>query len=519
MSKGGETMCLRSARSLVWLFGCLALAALVLAGPSVRAADTSWTAGAGLWHELTNWDNGLPTASVNAIINNGGTAQVLYVSSTVQHRADTLYVGYQKVSTETGSGYVEILTPLGAAGAGYLSVNQAYLGYAGTDSFGRLTCDGYFPISESSYSPSSLGVGGLLEVGRQGVGEVRIINSGMVNAQSCNIGAQAGSSGDVLVSGKGSSLWVTGAPGGPLNVGAYGQGRLTFADGGHSNSWAGTNIAAYSGSTGTLEVRHTAGPDQPNLWTSHTEWTGRIVVGGRYDEGLGQPVAGGTGELIVANNPDLGENHAAVYCIVQSPWSGGTVWVTSSGTITLTGGGEIGTVGNDVDDRGQVIIQHGGLLRGNGRIFSEVRNHGTISPGLSTGKLVAVYDYQQSDDGLLEIQLGGYNAGQAVDGFDRLEVLAGGASLAGELRIERLGSFTPNPGDIFEFLRTEGPIVGDFDAVTTVNFPSWMSAIVRAGDTPYPSRVIEIVPEPASLLLLGAGGVLLLRRRRLRGSR
>ncbi|MBN1505568.1 MAG: PEP-CTERM sorting domain-containing protein [Sedimentisphaerales bacterium] len=494
-----------------WLGPCAVLAAVACWSAPSWAAETSWTGAIGEWHEPSNWSGGVPGPALDASINNGGTAQVVYVSG-VQNEASILYVGFQNTGAGTGSGYLDILTASGDAGQGYLSVSEAYLGYLGADSFGRVTSDGYMTYTGGGMGQSCLNVSGGLRVGYEGMGKVEVQNGGTVRSDWCSIGAEAGASGDVQVTGKGSTLWVVGSAG-DLNVGVLGTGKLSFIDGGHSNSWAGTNIAAQPGSTGTLEIAHDV--NDVSIWTSHTEWTGRVVVGGRYDEGLGQPVASGQGELVIRNNPALPENHAALHCIVQSPWSGGTVWATSGGTITLVDGGEINTVGNDVTDRGQVIIQNGGLLRGNGRIFSEVRNHGRIAPGESTGKLVAVYEYQQFADGLLEIQLGGYNAGQESDGFDMLEVLAGGgASLAGTLRVELLPGFTPEIGDTFEFLKTEGPIVGGFGALTLVNFPAGLSAIARPGDHSYPSMVIEITPEPGTLVLLWFGVLAVLRRRK-----
>jgi T5SS/PEP-CTERM-associated repeat protein len=54
---------------------------------------TNWTHnGTGIWYTAANWNNGTPTSSINAQINNGGTAQVN--SSLVPANACSLTLGF-----------------------------------------------------------------------------------------------------------------------------------------------------------------------------------------------------------------------------------------------------------------------------------------------------------------------------------------------------------------------------------------------------------------------------------------
>jgi hypothetical protein len=59
----------------------LAVAAFALSASSAFSQSqclqiTTWRGGTGSWFTASNWNNGVPTSSINAQINNGGTAQI-----------------------------------------------------------------------------------------------------------------------------------------------------------------------------------------------------------------------------------------------------------------------------------------------------------------------------------------------------------------------------------------------------------------------------------------------------------
>jgi hypothetical protein len=74
----------------------LAVAALALSASSGFAqalcnVTTTWTDGTGSWFTAANWSNGIPTSTIAAVINNGGTAQIN--SSLAQAHACSLTLG------------------------------------------------------------------------------------------------------------------------------------------------------------------------------------------------------------------------------------------------------------------------------------------------------------------------------------------------------------------------------------------------------------------------------------------
>ncbi len=115
----------------------------------------------------------------------------------------------------------------------------------------------------------------------------------------------------------------------------------------------------------------------------------------------------------------------------------------------------------------------GGLLKGNGSVVGEIENSGgTVTPGFSVGEIM-VDDYTQGAGGVLEIEIGGANAGE----FDVLTV-TGSATLAGELRITDLAGFNPQSGDTFVIM-TATSISGTFD---TENMPNHYTVAYNATD-------------------------------------
>jgi len=95
---------------------------------------------------------------------------------------------------------------------------------------------------------------GSVVVGGQGTGTLAIQDGGTVNSGGGSIGQSAGSNGTVTVTGPGSS-WINGLSGG-LNIGGFGAGTLTIANGGTviniTNFTA--NIGNGAGSQGAVTV-------------------------------------------------------------------------------------------------------------------------------------------------------------------------------------------------------------------------------------------------------------------------
>ncbi len=134
-------------------------------------------------------------------------------------------------------------------------------------------------------------------------------------------------------------------------------------------------------------------------------------------------------------------------------------------------------------------------------------NDGTVSPGNSPGLLEIDGDYTQT--GTLEIEI----LGDALTDFDRLTV-TGSAFLGGTLEVTLLDGAFFGLDDTFEFL-TASFIGSIFDDVIlpTNDLGDPIFALSYGSDYAM-LTALEPVPEPATLSLLLAGGLALLRRRR-----
>ena len=121
-----------------------------LLAASQAYTDSTWTGATGSWHDPLNWDNGIPTSSDFAYIDNDGTAQIsadaevshLHVGfdnsgaveqtggtiTTVDtsHQSDGLYLGYSSGSSGTYN-----------LSAGELSTILECIGYDGTGEFNQ----------------------------------------------------------------------------------------------------------------------------------------------------------------------------------------------------------------------------------------------------------------------------------------------------------------------------------------------------------------------------------------------
>lgn len=139
----------------------------------------------------------------------------------------------------------------------------------------------------------------------------------------------------------------------------------------------------------------------------------------------------------------------------------------------------------ELDDNNTIDNLASGLITGSGIIrhwlntpdSTSVINSGTVSPGNSVGMLTLEGNFLQNLSGILEIEVEGFDLGEALGGEGELQhdVLfqdyststsrQTSADLAGELRFLFDESLTPELGDAVTFLFVD-QIVGQFDTVT-----------------------------------------------------
>jgi hypothetical protein len=140
---------------------------------------------------------------------------------------------------------------------------------------------------------------------------------------------------------------------------------------------------------------------------------------------------------------------------------------------------------------GPLTNEPGGVIGGTGTLnvtATTFTNDGDVRPGDPTGLLYVSGAYNQSATGVLEIELGGYEAG--VDA-DQLEV-GQAATLAGTLRIALVDGFRPATGDSFTIM-TYASRSGTFDPVELIGFPPEAEVDVQFGST---AAVLHIVSMP-----------------------
>jgi T5SS/PEP-CTERM-associated repeat protein len=209
----------------------LATIALVAASTVSTRAQTNWTGQfSSNWFLSSNWDAGFPRQTTDAIINTVTPNSTAVTSPGALAR--NLTVG------QNGTGMLTIQTggtvadSLGTVGNGPLGLGTVTVTGAG-----------------SNWSNA-----GSVVVGGQGTGTLTIQDGGTVNSGGGSVGLAAGSTGTVTVTGPGSS-WINGVSGG-LNIGGFGTGTLTIANGGTVNdiTLVAANIGNGAGSQGTVTV-------------------------------------------------------------------------------------------------------------------------------------------------------------------------------------------------------------------------------------------------------------------------
>ena len=116
---------------------------------------------------------------------------------------------------------------------------------------------------------------------------------------------------------------------------------------------------------------------------------------------------------------------------------------------------------------GDIIVQSGGLLSGNGTIFKNLTVGGTVSPGNSIGLLTVYGDYQQLVNSTYQVDVTPDQSEQA----DLIDI-SGSATLdtgSGVLLVSNAMQLPPNQSFNAIILHAEGGVHGIYTALTTNN--------------------------------------------------
>lgn len=351
-----------------------------------------------------------------------------------------------------------------------------------------------------------------VHVGLNGQGTLNITDGGKVaTSASSYLGNNAGSTGTAIVTGT-DSLWQSS---GTLYVGNSGQGTLTVQNGGKVSSGGniiGNNTIPYTGSTGNVTV---TGAD--SLWQSSGDLsvnrgTLNIEDGGKVTNTDGY-IGGNNyiGTVTVTGANSLWQNSGFLNVGVT----------TGQGTLSIDDGGVVSAA------NGVTIWSTGSLAGNGGTLDGDVVNRGLIDP---TEVFTITGDLTLTETSILALDIFGPTM------YDQL-FIGGDFFIDGLLTLDFDG-FTQSAFDTtYDLIHIGGDITGawgDFD-INVAGFDSALLgySIVGSSVDGY-SRALRLtiagtgdtggnpggpgdntVPEPASILLIGLGGMamLMLRRR------
>ena len=451
----------------------------------------------------------------------------------------------------------------GRVEAGVVRLGQASSGsgtvtVAGTGS--RLRVGASFDAMDEGIPPGEIGYGGI-EVGDEGTGTLTVHEGATLETGGITIGVAAGSDGSVILRGEGST-WTTV---GYTAVGVQGTGTLTIDDGATATSLVSQAVLGEAADGhGSVTVAGAGSRWDIEEDPDSSDWAELIV--GRQGTGTLTVADGAVVSAPVVFVGEYEDSNGTVEVTGQGSAIFGAVSVGVQGVGRLN-------VNDQAMVQGSASISTGGTLTGaDGTVTGNVLNAGDVAPGNTVGTLHVDGDYQQHDTGLLSVAIGEHDhsllaitGSASLDGGLGVELLPGAAPIAGDVfKVLAADSITgafdeedvnlPDddwrlhyiPGSV---LVSYGLLPGDMNldgAVDTADVAAFVLALTDpqaymdqfsvdqatmiamgdinqdgAFDTADVAPFVQLlvggdtsVPEPGSLVLLGLGGLLLLRRRR-----
>jgi T5SS/PEP-CTERM-associated repeat protein len=281
-------------------------------------------------------------------------------------------------------------------------------------------------------------------------GATLAVDTGTGANSGVTVANDAGSLGELTVTGPGSTLEVTGAATG-LTVGNGGDGTLILEDGAEASAQVGF-VGLAAGSVGRLEVRGGA-----VLQLSGANPL--LGFGGSLDVGMA-----GSGSLLIEDaslvldhdQPHGVEIGGTTGCGGPCPFTGGTgsaIVRGADGELRVQGTGGFVLIGGDGDGSltledgavvaaDEVTVAPGGRLAGDGTVSGSLLNEGSIGPGSSVGSLVVEGDLLQTS-GSLALEIAGTGPGEA----DRIDAQGSFELDGGAVGLDFVGGFLPQAGD------------------------------------------------------------------------
>ncbi len=448
------------------------LIALLATGLCVGTASadrpaTFWGTPGGDFFDFANWTLGTPNSSLDARIDNGGTARI---NTVTDQSVPYVYLG----SEQNTSGTLEI------SGAGVASFTTMIVG------------------------------------AKNSLGTLNIMGGGQLTTFGGPIGSDYLGVGVATVSGTGSSWKITGSE---MAVGVNGTGTIRVQDGASLMVANGTGqilLANHPVSSGDLLIGNGGlagtvsaseilnGEGKATVVFNHStdlfSFTPKLT-GARTVNGYLNLLHNGTGTTVLS----APENNLA-----------GTVTI-SAGTLVVNGLLKGTTNSFTVEDEvfiertvGTTVVLGGGTLSGSGFIEGKTTVQGVLAPGTSAGVLTFGGDLSLESTGTVTMEIGGVVRGVQFDGVDA----AGALLYGGTLEIVFLDGFDPEDGATFDLFNGFSSQSGQFANIV-------FSSANYAGTFDPQSGVLTVgsVPEPGVFGLAAVGAALLgMRNRKRRAS-